>query len=98
MALTMEAGTRVGVASQPKPPGVPWVARLAENCNSQPREPLYGLPKTPRNTLPSGATIGEAVLSSRMPALLAAPLRGSFSTTEVYCVDRFVVLRPRSLP
>ena len=81
------------VSSQPKPPGVYSVLRSALKCSKKPREPLYGLPKTPKKTVPSGATIGEAVPSSRTPALLALLLRGSFSATS-YLVASVVLSNP----
>ena len=69
-----------GVSSQPKAPGVYSVLKSPEKWSRYPREPLYGLPKTPWKTVPSGATIGLAVLSSIRPA--PWPLAGSSSCTE----------------
>ena len=44
------------------------------------------------------ATIGDEVLRLDTTALLVAPLRGSFSTPELYCVAKVVLFNPNSRP
>src|SRR5881394_1199489 len=75
----MLAGTTPGVKSQPKAPGAFWTDRSWLKWRSHPREPLLGLASTPKNTSPSGPTIGEAVASSESDAPLV--LRGSRRNT-----------------
>ena len=67
---TIDAGTIAAVESQPNAPGVFSTVRSALKRSRKPREPLNGLPRIPKYTSPSGATVGDAVLSSEIAALL----------------------------
>src|SRR4051812_16426102 len=92
----MLAGTTPGVKSQPNAPGAFCADRSALKWRSHPLDPLSGLANTPRNTSPSGPTIGEAVALSGIVAPL--PLfRGSKRNT-LDLVDRVALSRAMRYP
>src|SRR3954467_10464257 len=88
------------VSSHPKDAGTPvlWVSP-ASNCRSQPLLLVNGFSRTPKNTLPSGPIVGDAVPRSERAA--GIPFLGSVNAMVAF--TRKVVLSsarryPRRLP